>query len=68
MLIAMQKQANYLMILLCTVVTAYTLVVLVLDSYMFIFTVLTTWRHYVESKSLGQSGITYVLLRDGEPI
>lgn len=67
MFIAIEEQANYLTMTF-PVVTAYTLVVLVLDAYMFIFTVRTTWRHYVESKSLGQSGITYVLLRDGEPI
>lgn len=36
------------------------------DSYIFYLTVMKTWRHVVESKKIGQSGVTHIFLRDGK--
>ncbi|EIM85212.1 uncharacterized protein STEHIDRAFT_111839 [Stereum hirsutum FP-91666 SS1] len=37
---------------------------MLIDSYIFILTVTKTWRHVLESRKIGQSGVTHIFLRD----
>lgn len=44
---------------------AYTTALLALQFYVFIFTMIKTWHHVLESRRLGLSGVAYIILRDG---